>query len=576
MNDLVRAVRLLDLEPRRMIRAVLAGVATLGSALALSALSAWLITRAWQMPPVLHLSVAVVAVRALGITRGLCRYLERLATHDVALRGMVSARSSLYRILAQGNSSASVTLRRGDLLVRIGADVDAVGDVVVRALVPVAVASVISVAAVGVVAVWSPAAATILAAALFVSGVVAPWLAGRAETASAQALLLARADYAGHAVTAVDHAAELRVSGRLADVRRQADEADAAASAAQDRAGTWSALSAAATPLSMGAAVLGALITGIAAYGSGTGFSGGVDPTGLAVVVLVPLAAFEATGAVPAAAVALVRGSAAARRIMALVDSAGPGHAATDRSVPTGDVSLEVDAVVAGRGRAHTAPVSLRLEPGARVAIVGPSGIGKSTLAMTLAGLVPAISGEVRVTGHPIDDVPEDWLRAEVTYFAEDAHVFETTVLENLRVVRGDLTERDALDAVQRVGLGDWVRSLPGGLHTLLEGGDRAMSGGQRRRLLLARAVVSRAPVLIVDEPTEHLDDASSARLLSAALDPTGGLFEPERTVVVVTHSPVPSGVRTLHVRGDTPSEEVRTPSVRSEKKPLQSALFHA
>ena len=129
MSDLTRALRLLDLPPGRVARAVAAGVATLGSALALSALSAWLITRAWQMPPVLHLSVAVVAVRALGITRGVCRYLERLATHDVALRGTVRARSTLYRQLSQGDSATAVTTRRGDLLVRTGADVDAVFDV---------------------------------------------------------------------------------------------------------------------------------------------------------------------------------------------------------------------------------------------------------------------------------------------------------------------------------------------------------------------------------------------------------------------------------------------------------------
>ncbi|MBM7413556.1 MULTISPECIES: thiol reductant ABC exporter subunit CydC [Nocardiaceae] len=577
MSDLTRALRLLDLPPGRVARAVAAGVATLGSALALSALSAWLITRAWQMPPVLHLSVAVVAVRALGITRGLCRYLERLATHDVALRGTVRARSTLYRELSQGDSATAVTTRRGDLLVRSGADVDAVGDVVVRALVPVAVAAMVSALAVGLVAVWSPAAAVVLAVALLVSGVVAPWLSVRAERAAAEDLVAARADLAAHAVTAIDHAAELRVSGRLADVRRRADEADRAVGAAQDRAAGWSALSAAATPLSMGVAVLGALAVGISAYGTGSGFAGGTDPTGLAVVVLVPLAAFEATGAIPAAAVAWVRGSAAARRIMALVDEARSGSAVTpkDDLPPSTTVRLEVCDVVAGRGGSRTAPVSLVAEPGARLAISGPSGVGKSTLAMTIAGLVAPAAGAVLVDGRSVDELSEDAMRRTVSYVAEDAHVFRTTVLENLRVVRGDVTEAEATAALDRVGLGAWVRALPDGVHTDLDGGAEVLSGGQRRRLLLARATLSRAAVIIVDEPTEHVDDQSSTALLAAMLDPDGGLFDRATTVLVVTHRPVPTGVRVATVRGERQVCSLTEKDVADRADPRVASSVH-
>ncbi|MBY6679101.1 thiol reductant ABC exporter subunit CydC [Rhodococcus sp. BP-332] len=577
MSNLTRALRLLDLPPGRVARAVAAGVATLGSALALSALSAWLITRAWQMPPVLHLSVAVVAVRALGITRGVCRYLERLATHDVALRGTVRARSTLYRELSQGDSATAVTTRRGDLLVRTGADVDAVGDVVVRALVPVAVAAVVSALAVGLVAVWSPAAAIVLAVALLVSGVVAPWSSARAERAAAEDLVAARADFAAHAVTAIDHAAELRVSGRLADVRRRADEADRAVGAAQDRAAGWSALSAAATPLSMGVAVLGALAVGISAYGTASGFAGGTDPTGLAVVVLVPLAAFEATGAIPAAAVAWVRGAAAARRIMALVDEARSGPAVTpkDDPPPSPSVRLEVCDVVAGRRGSRTAPVSLVVEPGARLAISGPSGVGKSTLAMTIAGLVAPAAGTVLVDGRSVDELTEDAMRRTVSYVAEDAHVFRTTVLENLRVVRGDVTETEATAALDRVGLGDWVRALPDGVHTDLDGGAEVLSGGQRRRLLLARATLSRAAVIIVDEPTEHVDDVSSAALLAAMLDPDGGLFDRATTVLVVTHRPVPTGVRVVTVSGERQVCSLTEKDVADRADPRVASSVH-
>ncbi|MER5838118.1 ABC transporter, partial [Streptomyces sp. NPDC002130] len=214
-DPLLRALQLLELRPRRVLTAVAAGVATLGSALALAALSAWLITRAWEMPPVLDLSVAVVAVRALGISRGVFRYLERLTTHDVALRGTTAARSRIYQQLAAGDPAAAAGLRRGDLLARTGADVDALGGVVVKALIPIAVSVVLAFAAVGILLFISVPAALILAVALAVSGIAAPWLSARAARLAEADSSAAAARFSESAVTALDHSAELRVSGRL-------------------------------------------------------------------------------------------------------------------------------------------------------------------------------------------------------------------------------------------------------------------------------------------------------------------------------------------------------------------------
>ena len=216
MTDLRRAMTLLELDRRRVVISIVTGTATLGSALLLAGLSAWLIIRAWQMPPVLDLTVAVVAVRALGISRGLFRYLERLATHDTALRGTTAARTELYRRLADGDPAATAGLKRGALLTRTGTDVDVLGDVVVRALIPMAVAAVISVGAVITVAVIAPVAGLILAVALVVAGVVAPWLSARAATAAETEGDGARGAFTENAVTAIDHAAELRVAGQPA------------------------------------------------------------------------------------------------------------------------------------------------------------------------------------------------------------------------------------------------------------------------------------------------------------------------------------------------------------------------
>ncbi len=528
-NALVRALALLELPPRRVAGAVAAGVAAMGSALALAAIAAWLIARAWEMPPVLDLSVAVVSVRALGISRGVFRYLERLASHDTAFRGTTAARIVIYRRLANGDAAAVTGLRRGDLLTRTGDDVDTVGAVVVRAIVPMAVAAVLAVAAIGLLGTISLAAAGVLAVSLAVSGIVAPAMSARAARLAEREAMTATALFAEDAVTALDHAAELRVAGRLRGVLDAGRTESVGAAAAIDRAASGSAIAAAATPLAIGASVLGALLIGITLYGSD------MTPMALAMLVLVPLAAFEAVSTLPAAAIALARAGHAAERIMALLDRAGTEELA-GQALPA-DSTLRAVGIRAGWPESKATPVvDLDANPGARIAVIGASGSGKTTLLMTLAGLLEPIEGAVTLGGEPIRSLEAAGVRRQVTYFAEDAHLFDTSLLENLRVARGDLDATEAARVLGAVGLGEWLAGLPEGLDTVLTGGERAVSGGQRRRILLARALASPADVLLLDEPTEHLDATEGAALLRALLDRNSGLLEPHRSAVIVTH----------------------------------------
>ncbi|BDU04337.1 thiol reductant ABC exporter subunit CydC [Nocardia cyriacigeorgica] len=561
VTDLRGMWAMLRLSPWRVAVAIAWGVLALGSGLALAALAAWLIARAWQMPPVLDLTVAVVAVRALGISRGLCRYLERLATHDVALRAMTTARTSTYRTLARSNlwiprrnsspgaSGRSTThLRRGDLLVRVGSDIDDLGAVVVRSFVPIAVAAILSIAAVVLLGLISVAAAAILAVALIVSGVLAPWLSARAAAAAERAVRADRAEFTAQALTVLDHAPELRVAGRLDDALAAAATASKRAVAAEDAAASRSAWSAAATPLSIGASVLGALLIGITLYGPDGGGPGAMTPMALTILVLLPLSAFEAVGPLPAAAQTLTTARAALHRLNVASDN---GRAASDNAPdnvwpqPASNALSQPERgsspsrrqleSLESPSRRHPGPTAASTdgtEPGTlpgpvtefparpdaqRIAIVGPSGAGKTTLLMAWAGLF----------GTPVPGV---------TFFAEDAHLFGTSVLENLRVARGDLTAEEGEQALRAVGAGPWLDSLPDGIHTDLVGGAAAVSGGQRRRILLARALISPARVLLLDEPTEHLEAEAGADLLRALLDAHSGLVEPGRTVVVVTH----------------------------------------
>nr|WP_083862706.1 thiol reductant ABC exporter subunit CydC [Gordonia soli] len=547
-DPLLRALGFLGLAPWPVIRALLLGVAGALSALGLAALSAWLITRAWQMPPVLFLSVAITAVRALGISRGVFRYLERLATHDLALGAMATARERVYRTLAGGSAGYSVSLRRGDLLTRTGDDIDEIGNALIRGVIPIGVGAVTGIAAVVVMAFVAPSAAVVLAVALIVSSVVAPWMAARGSARSIADGAVATTASVQATSSLLWHAPELAVAGRRDDLLSAVSRADREAVAAADRGVRWQAAASAATPLALGASLLAACLIAIdlagavpgslAAIASGTGLT----PMVIGVLILLPLSAFESTAPLTEAGVQIERSRQSARRVMALVDGAG----AATRSEPPGDVlplagpvTLELTDLSWGwpRGGApvHLGPaggLSRQLAAGSRLVITGPSGSGKSTLALTMAGLLTPVSGTVRCRDADGVDAPT---RRTVGYFAEEGHVFATTVAENLKVARGDATVAELERALETVGLASWVAGLPEGLDTDLAGAE-ALSGGQRRRLLVARALLYPAAVIILDEPTEHLDADDAGSVLDALLDPGSGWFRPDQTVVVITH----------------------------------------
>ncbi|OBA60898.1 thiol reductant ABC exporter subunit CydC [Mycobacterium sp. 1100029.7] len=530
------------LRPRlpRLLAAVALGVLSLGSALALAGVSAWLITRAWQMPPILDLSVAVVAVRLFAISRGVLHYCERLATHDTALRAAGVAREQIYHRLAHGPSALVVRLHSGELVARVGADVDELANVLVRALVPVGVAAVLAVAATVAVASISPAAGTVLAICLLVSGVLAPRLAGKAAAIQEQVARQHHSERDTSALLALEHAPELRVAGALPDViadsrRRQLQWSDALDAAARPAA-----LAEAMPTAAIGVSVLGAVVAAI-------GLAPAVAPTTLAVLMLLPLSAFEAMAPLPAAAIQLTRSRIAARRLLDLAPDVPATESATPASTPIGTPRVSGD-VRYGHDETASHHVTLDLAPGARLAVTGASGSGKTTLLMTLAGLIPPLHGHVTLDGTDLSLFDDAEIHRTVSFFAEDAHVFATTVRDNLLVARGDCPDDELTAALRMVGLGAWLASLSEGLSTVLTGGAQAISAGQRRRLLLARAVISPARVVLLDEPTEHLDTVDADRILTELLTPGAGLMSADRTVVVATHH-LPAGALTPELR---------------------------
>lgn len=561
--------RFIGLRGRELLAPIAAGALTLLSALALTVVSAWLITKSWQMPPVLDLTVAVTAVRALGISRALFRYLDRLASHDLALRCAERARVAAYRALALGAPARTVRLGRGALLARVGADVDMVADVIVRAVVPAGVSVLVSAAAVVFTALLSPAAAAVLAVGLLVAGVAAPWATARATRIAEE-----RRGAAVEAhVTAVDRvlsdAPALRIRGDLDPALATAGRAARDLADADEAGAPADAAASAISSLASGLTVLFVILTAMVGYVDvvaggavgvgGVGGVGAVDAAGaveiltnvhspqwMGVLALLPLAAFEAVAALPGAAVAVTRAAGAARRLGEF--TGGPAEAADVASERSFDrPHLRARGLVTGFDR-DLGTWDLDLPFGARETIVAPSGSGKTTLLLTLAGLLPRRGGSVTLddgTGETdIDELAAGDMRRAVTFVAEDGHIFATSVLENLAVGAPDATDGQIAEVLGAVGLADWVAALPHGTGTVLDAGADGISGGQRRRLLLARALLTDSPILLLDEPAEHLDDAGADALLEL-LTGEGPLpgARAERTIVIVRHP------RTRHAR---------------------------
>ncbi|WP_306332132.1 thiol reductant ABC exporter subunit CydD [Streptomyces sp. KL109B] len=514
----------------RLVLALLLGALALGSAVGLMATSGWLISRASQMPPVLYLMVAVTATRAFGIGRAIFRYLERLVSHDAVLRMLADTRVAVYRRLERLAPAGLRTTRRGDLLSRLVADVDALQDYWLRWLLPASVAALVGVGSVAFTTWLLPAAGAVLAVGLLLAGIGVPLLSGAVSRRAERRLAPARGVLATKAAELLTGTAELTVAGALGRRRKEADEADSVLTRIASRAATATALGDGLTALITGLTVAAAALVGI--QGVRTGQLHGVS---LAVVVLTPLAAFEAVLGLPLAVQHRQRVHKSAERVYEVLDAPEPvREPERPAQAPQAPFPLVVRGLTAryeGQDRDALAGVDLTLERGRRVAVVGPSGSGKTTLAQVLLRFLDADSGTYTLGGVDASALDGDAVRRLVGLCAQDAHLFDSSLRENLLLAKKDATEDELWAVLGRVRLQEWAQALPDGLDTLVGEHAARLSGGQRQRLALARALLADFPVLVLDEPAEHLDLETADALTADLLDATRG-----RTTVLITH----------------------------------------
>jgi thiol reductant ABC exporter CydC subunit len=536
----------------RLALATLLGAGAVGAAIGLIATSAWLISRSAQRPQESAVAIAIVGVQFFALSRGLCRYGERVVGHDAAFRVLSDLRVRVYERLERLSPLGLPAFGSGDLLARLIHDVDSLQDLLVRVVPPFAIALIVGAATVALEWWMLPAAGLILLIALLLAGTLVPWLTGTLAARTEARQAAARGELTSSVVDLIEGAPELAVNGATAEQLGRAMAADTEVTQLAGTAARTAGIGQGLESLCVGLAMWGVLLVGVSAVHAGR-----LEGVLLAGIVLIPLVAFELVTGLPSATQTLQRVRRSAARVFEVMEApppvSEPAHPvalplsllpspATPRSLPPSPTTprskqtprlqvRDLSYQYPGATRWALTGVDLDLSPGRRVAVVGPSGAGKSTLAAVLLRFLPYTDGSVTLDGVEIAELDGDQCRRVVGLVSQDAHVFDSTLEENLRLAKREATAEEIDDALASVRLLDWTNELPHGLATEVgERGER-MSGGQRQRLAIARALLADFPLLVLDEPGEHLDtqtaDAIVADLLAITRD---------RATLLITH----------------------------------------
>jgi len=519
----------------RLVLAAVLGALAAACSVGLLATSAWLISRSAQRPPVLYLMAPAAVVQAFGLARAVLRYSERLAGHDAALRLLAERRVRAYDALARLAPAGLAGYRSGDLLARLVADIDSLADRWLRVRLPYAAAVLAGAGAVAVVGVLSPAAGLVLAVTLVVSALAAPAVAIALSRREERDLVPLRGELAAATMELLDGAAELAAFGAGGRALAAVQDKGARVGEASIRSGHARGAGAAAGALAAGAAVWGAVFFAVPAAAGGA-----LAGVLLAVVVLTPLAAHEVFAGLASAAQQVPRLRAAQARVAEVTGRAAPvAEPPAPAALPGPPYDLSVRGLTAGwvPGQDVLRDVWLEVPAGSRVAVTGPSGSGKTTLAMVLLRFLDYGAGAVTLGGADIRTLDSDEVRSVIGLCEQYAHVFDSTLEANLRLAKPAATAAELRSALARARLLDWTDSLPLGLATPVGEHGARLSGGQRQRLALARVLLAGFPVVILDEPAEHLDEETAGEVTSDLLSAVAG-----RTVLLITHRPVPPG----------------------------------
>jgi ATP-binding cassette subfamily C protein CydC len=521
---------------KRMLVGIGLGLVAIASAVGLLSLAGWFLTAAaiaglsaagsWHF----NFFLPSIGVRLFAFSRTLARYGERVVNHDTTFRILESLRVWFYHHIEPLAPACLSRYRSGDILNRLVEDIDTLDNLFVRVLSPSAAAFAVSVLLFAFLWLFDPVIAVCALAFLAVAGCLVPLAAGSLGAQTGRRLSRKSAVLRVRIIEALQGMPELLVYGaqsrQLESIRRDSD----GLMASQRRMSYITGFTTALITLISGLAVTCALYLGVDRIDVATGYDG----ADLALVTLAVMASYEAVWPLPTAFQFLGRTREAGRRIMEIVTSEPAVRYPEQSRARPERYGLTFENV--SFRYAENAPFALdsldfQVAAGSRVAVLGTTGSGKTSLVNLLVRFWEPTSGRICIDGADIRKLSAADLRRSVSVVSQQAHIFSTSLRENLLMARADATEADLREALAAAQLLSFVDNLPDGLDTWVGEAGKMLSGGQARRLAVARAFVHDAPIWVLDEPTEGLDRVTERRLMQAIMERTAG-----KTVVLITH----------------------------------------
>ncbi len=516
---IVRRLMALVLPLRWSIVATLAlGTATVGASVGLMGTAAWLIATAALHPSIADLQVAIVGVRFFGVSRGIFRYAERLISHELTFKLLAGLRVWFIKRLAPLAPARLLDRSVGDLVDRAVSDIEALQSFIIRVLSPPLVALAVALGVGCFMAWFSVGAAATFALFFILAGVVVPaatWVSAATEGRRSTAL---RSDLGDAIVDFVQGMPELLAFNRSRSHRAKIDAIRKDLARVEHRAAMTDAVTTGAGVLLTHLATVGVLIVSIPLVRSGN-----LSGVMLAVLCLVAVAAFESATPLPQAARHLHHQVASAARLFEILDARPTVFSPVESSMPAWGEPGGRSPSLIFQGLSHTYPgttrpalsgLDLEVSAGARVAVVGPSGAGKTTLAHLVQRFWDPEAGRILIGGVNIRQLDLDDLRGSIGLVAQNTFLFSGTVAENLRLARPSAFTSELEAACRHAALESTLAELPEGLDTWIGEQGQRLSGGQRQRLSVARALLQKPAVLILDEPTAQLDGPTASALL--------------------------------------------------------------
>ncbi|HIQ09144.1 MAG TPA: thiol reductant ABC exporter subunit CydC, partial [Anaerolineaceae bacterium] len=532
---------------------VLLGAFTIGANVSLMGTSAWLIAMAALHPDLAALQVAIVGVRFFGISRAVFRYAERLVSHNVTFLLLARLRVWFYRRIEPLAPARLMTYRAGDLLARVVGDVETLENLYVRVVAPVLVAGLTALGVGLFLAAYGPQLAVVALVAFVTAGALLPWVVRHLSRGSGQRLVALRGQLSALLVDGIQGLADLLAYDRAAAHGERIAQVDEAYARAQRRLALLSAAHTGLSGLLADLALWGVVVLSIPLVREGR--IGGVM---LGALGLLTLAAFEAATPLPAAAQMWESVRTAAARLFEVVDvgphpsplSAAPlprdaafppslsprerergSEGGGARALPPALDIRDLTFTYPGSDQPALRGVSLRVPQGAAIGIVGPSGAGKTTIANLLLRFWDYEQGEIRLGGISLKALDPDEVRAHFAVVSQQTYLFNATVWENLRLAKPDATQEEIEAAARRARIHEVILRLPQGYDTYIGEQGMRLSGGERQRIAIARALLKDAPILLLDEPTAHLDPVTEQQVLEALFVAMEG-----RTTIWITH----------------------------------------